>query len=119
MDQLDVGEAFLLGALTGGAGVLLLGALLALGRPWAMAFFAGRPVSLVQTLGMRLRGTPPRIVISTYVALAKAGDDVPLEEIEAIYLATPGAIHTTGDLIARVQSLTKAPVGGLRAGGAA
>jgi uncharacterized protein YqfA (UPF0365 family) len=35
--------------------------------PWLRAFLHGKPVSLIQVVGMRLRGTPPSIVIDAYI----------------------------------------------------
>ena len=72
-------------------------------RPWVRAFSSGTFVPLLYILGMRLRGTPPGLLIDAYIALLKAGETVDLALVEAVYLANRSADRNEQDLVHKVE----------------
>ena len=48
-------------------------AIVFLAAPWMRAFMSGAPISLVQLIGMRLRGVPPNLVVDSVVTLVHRG----------------------------------------------
>ena len=55
---------------------------------WITAYFSGVKVSIFRDLvGMRLRKVPPGAILRPKISADKAGLDVPLERMEAHYLA--------------------------------
>ncbi|HIG15961.1 MAG TPA: UPF0365 family protein, partial [Candidatus Handelsmanbacteria bacterium] len=55
---------------------------------WITAYFAGVKVAIFRDLvGMRLRKVPPGAIVRPKISADKAGIDVPLERMEAHYLA--------------------------------
>ena len=56
-------------------------------RLWIQALLCGVPVSIFDILGMRLRGTPAKLVVHAAIALQQRGEKVTTEEVERAYLA--------------------------------
>ncbi len=54
---------------------------------WIRAFAARAPVSIVNLIGMRLRGIPPAIVVNARIMSVKAGIEMATDGLEAHYLA--------------------------------
>ena len=54
---------------------------------WIRAFAAKAPVTIVNLVGMRLRGIPPGIVVNARIMAVKAGLDMTTDGLEAHYLA--------------------------------
>jgi len=54
---------------------------------WVSALAAGARVSLGSIIGMRLRRVPPVAIVNPRISLVKAGIDVPVEQLEAHFLA--------------------------------
>lgn len=54
---------------------------------WRKANLAGVSIPILGIVGMRLRGTPPALVIDATVTLAKRGREVDWRQVEAAYLA--------------------------------
>ncbi len=54
---------------------------------WISALAAGASVSLTSIIGMRLRRIPPAYIINPRISLVKAGLAVPVEHLEAHFLA--------------------------------
>ena len=54
---------------------------------WISALAAGASVSLTSIIGMRLRRIPPVEIINPRISLVKSGLDVPVEHLEAHFLA--------------------------------
>jgi hypothetical protein len=52
---------------------------------------------------MRLRGTPPSLIIDAYIALQKRGRSVGTAIVETVYLANPSSAMTPGDLVELVE----------------
>ena len=81
-------ELVLLALAVGAAFLFAVAALmLMLFKPWLPGMLSGAPVMAVQILGMRLRGTPPNLLIDAYVQLRAQGRDVEIAEVERQYLA--------------------------------
>ncbi len=60
---------------------------------WVTAYFAGVKVRIVGDLvGMRLRKVPPARIVNPLISATKAGLDLPLDKLEAHYLAG-GNVH--------------------------
>jgi uncharacterized protein YqfA (UPF0365 family) len=68
-------------------------------KPWLRAFLHGTPVSLIHVVGMRLRGTPPSIVIDAYIQLHRAGLRPSIVELESCYVDSRIRIITSWDLV--------------------
>ena len=56
-------------------------------RLWVQALLTNTPVSVFGILGMRLRGTPPKLILHAAIALRQRGEMVTVEEVERCYLA--------------------------------
>jgi uncharacterized protein YqfA (UPF0365 family) len=94
---------FLLGLVIGIGGTLVLVVWMVVNRSWRHAVFAGAPLPWPAILGMRLRGTPPALIVDSYVALVKRGKSPDLGMVEATYLAHPGRRLEVNDLVALVE----------------
>ena len=55
--------------------------------PWLRSHLAGAPVPMVQIIGMRLRGCPPKLLVNAYIALIQGGEKISIAEVESVYLA--------------------------------
>jgi uncharacterized protein YqfA (UPF0365 family) len=91
-------NSFLQGLAVGAGGMLLATLWVVVNRAWRHAFFSGAAVPLAVILGMRLRGTPPALIIDAYVALKKRGREASLDVVEATYLADAGRSLDPDDL---------------------
>jgi uncharacterized protein YqfA (UPF0365 family) len=115
--------AYLLGVVTGSAGVLLLWFVFRLLSPWIAASATGAPVSLVQVFGMRMRGSDPGLIVVALNTLAKLGETVPAAEVEAAYLGLPADQRNLSALIRAtrpsVMTRLEADLRTRQAGGAA
>jgi len=56
-------------------------------RLWVAAFAARADVGIGQLIGMRLRRVPPEKIVNARINAVKAGLDIPVDRIEAHYLA--------------------------------
>ncbi len=72
-------------------------------RPWLRAALSGAPVTLVNTLGMRLRGTPAALVVDAYVQLRARGVETSVAGVERIYLAQRQRVREPLDLVELVE----------------
>lgn len=83
--------------------------------PWLRAFLSGAPISVIQLLGMRLRGVPPGLVVDALVTVVHRGHGHdPRRSViaESIYLAQRGIIHSPeqlADLIEKQMSAGERP----------
>lgn len=68
-------------------------------RLWIAATFSGARVGMGQLVAMRLRRVPPAMIIDPRIAAVKAGLNVPVEELEAHYLAGGNVQHVVRALI--------------------
>lgn len=72
--------------------------------PWLKAITSGVPVSIFAILGMRLRGTPPALVIDALVQLRMRGVETTVREVETQYLAHQHRIRAPFDLVDVVEA---------------
>jgi uncharacterized protein YqfA (UPF0365 family) len=75
-------------------------------RPWLRAFLSGAPISVVQLVGMRLRGVPSGLIVDALVTLVHRGhvhDPRRCRIAESIYLAQRGLIGSPEQLADLVE----------------
>jgi uncharacterized protein YqfA (UPF0365 family) len=101
--SLEPRTAYLLGVATAFGASVAVWLLFRLLGPWLLARAAGAPVSVVQILGMRMRGSDPRAVVGTWNALRQLGEEVPLNELETVYLGLPPTQRDTASLLRAVR----------------
>jgi len=90
-----------------GAVALLILVLVALGvvlylvpvRLWIAAFASGAYVSLFTLVGMRLRRVPPGTIVTARISAVKAGLDIPINDLEAHYLAGGNVVNVVHAMI--------------------
>ncbi|HET6701279.1 MAG TPA: flotillin-like protein FloA [Gemmatimonadaceae bacterium] len=66
---------------------------------WIAAWASGAYVGLPTLIGMRLRRVPPGTVITARISAVKAGLDIPLNDLEAHYLAGGSVVRVVTALI--------------------
>ena len=54
---------------------------------WVAASFSGAGVSIFQLIAMRLRRVPPSSIVASRISAVKAGLDIPIDHLEAHFLA--------------------------------
>ncbi|MBN2686051.1 MAG: hypothetical protein JXR40_12280 [Pontiellaceae bacterium] len=79
-------RSFAFGTFFGIGVMLMLQIIFNLLRPWVYANMCGVPVSLWYMLGIKLRSSPPRLLIDAYVILKKISVEVTLEHVEWVYI---------------------------------
>lgn len=77
--------------------------LLLLVRPWLRSFMHGAPVTIIQILGMRLRGNPTTLILDAYIALKRAGRPETIGMVESAYIDARNRVLTSDDLIEQVK----------------
>ena len=102
-----INQSFLTGFAAGAITVVLLFGLLGLGfaviRPWIRMKMMGGRGTLVQVLAMRLRGTPPNLIIDAYTSLLHSGVEVHLREVESQYVANRAKTTSALELMEHVR----------------
>jgi len=68
-------------------------------RLWIAAWAAGAYVGLFSLIGMRLRRVPPGVVITARISAVKAGLDIPLNDLEAHFLAGGSVVNVVNAMI--------------------
>jgi uncharacterized protein YqfA (UPF0365 family) len=66
---------------------------------WIAAWASGAYVGLFTLIGMRLRRVPPATVVTARISSVKAGLDIPLNDLEAHYLAGGNVVHVANAMI--------------------
>ena len=66
---------------------------------WLAAWASGAYVGLATLVGMRLRRVPPGTVITARISAVKAGLSIPLNDLEAHYLAGGNVVRVVNALI--------------------
>ncbi|HWO87770.1 MAG TPA: flotillin-like FloA family protein [Gemmatimonadales bacterium] len=94
---------FGLGLTVGAIGACLLFLWLLANRNWRYSVLSGARIPWSAIVGMRLRGTPPDVIVDSYVALVKRGWSVDWQMVEAVYLAGRGTDEERIPLATRVQ----------------
>ena len=106
-----VNEQFWTGFAIGAATVV--GLLLVVGvgfwivRPWIRMKMTGGRGSLLQILGMRLRGNPTMLIVEAYTSLIHSGDKVHLMEVESQFVANRANVSSSSDLMEVVREFKR------------
>jgi uncharacterized protein YqfA (UPF0365 family) len=93
------------GLIGGGAFLVLIIAVVALVlylvpvRLWVAAWASGAYVGLFTLVAMRLRRVPPGTLVTARISAVKAGIDVPLNDLEAHYLAGGDVVRVVNAMI--------------------
>ena len=98
MDNEQFWTGFAAGAATAVGVFLIFGVGFWIFRPWIRMKMSGGRGSLIQILGMRLRGNQPMLVVEAYTSLIHSGAKVSLMEVESQYVANRAQIATSSDL---------------------
>lgn len=72
-------------------------------RVWLRAFLNGGRVSVIDILGMRLRGNPPGLLVDALLVLQHRGVEASLPDVESTYLAHTGMPLSPIELAELVQ----------------
>jgi uncharacterized protein YqfA (UPF0365 family) len=86
--------------------LVFAGVTLMLFAPWMRGFLSGAPVSILQLLGMRLRGVPARLIVDAVITLVHRGhahDRKLVSLAESTYLAQRGLIQDSTQLADMVE----------------
>jgi len=70
---------------------------------WLRATASGHPVQIMSLTALRLRGSPPNLILNAYIHLRRLEIPVTIFGVEAIYLANRKAVHGLEDLVQKVQ----------------
>jgi uncharacterized protein YqfA (UPF0365 family) len=81
-------------------GLLLFGIILSFFSVWLRAWLAGAYVGFTELIAMRLRQVPYGMVVDARITAKKAGIEIPINDIEAHFLAGGNVIPTIQALIA-------------------
>jgi uncharacterized protein YqfA (UPF0365 family) len=81
-------------------GLLLLGIMVSFLSVWLRAWLAGAYVGFTELIAMRLRQVPYGMVVDARITAKKAGISIPIDQIEAHFLAGGNVIPTVQALIA-------------------
>ena len=68
-------------------------------RPWMRLHSNGIHLPIVRFLGMRLRGTPIKLLTDAYIELSHRGTNVTLDQVEKKLLANRSRIRNVRDLV--------------------
>ena len=68
-------------------------------RLWIAAWASGAYTGLVTLIGMRLRRVPPDTVVTARISAVKAGLSIPLNDLEAHYLAGGNVVNVVNAMI--------------------
>lgn len=66
---------------------------------WIAAWASGAYVGLLTLIGMRFRRVPPGTVVTARISAAKAGLEIPLNDLEAHYLAGGNVVNLVNAMI--------------------
>jgi uncharacterized protein YqfA (UPF0365 family) len=77
--------------------------LLTVFRPWLRGMLSQAPVSLIEVVGMSLRGNPPGLLVDVLIILRHRGVMVSAAEVERTYIALGKQPMTAAELAERVQ----------------
>lgn len=103
-----INESFIAGFIAGVVATILAFFIFGLGfaviRPWIRLKMTGGRGSLLQIMAMRIRGTPPMMIVEAYTSLLHSGEDVRLMEVESTYVANRAKIMDARDLMEHVRN---------------
>jgi uncharacterized protein YqfA (UPF0365 family) len=78
-------------------------------RLWIAAWSSGAYVGLVTLVGMRLRRVPPATVVTARISAAKAGLAIPIDALEAHFLAGGNVVRVVNALISADKANIEMP----------
>jgi len=67
-------------------------------QPWLRAIMHGLSVTMLQIVGMRLRGNSPSLLIDACVSLRRKGASITIVDVENVYIDHKSRISTSDDL---------------------
>lgn len=67
-------------------------------RIWIQGLLSGVPVSILDVIGMRLRRSPPDLIVRTAIVLRHRGQPASLVDIEAAYLGFGSGVTSPDEL---------------------
>jgi hypothetical protein len=71
--------------------------------PWIRAFTSGAPVSVIEILGMRMRGNPASLIVDAHVKLLHSGVRTNIGDVESTYIAHKREIRDSQQLVKLVR----------------
>jgi uncharacterized protein YqfA (UPF0365 family) len=74
------------------------------GRHWLRATTSGAPITLISVIGMRLRGSPPALVIDAYITLKRSGSPATISDVEGMYIDNRTRVRSSTDLVELVNN---------------
>src|SRR4051794_22741308 len=66
---------------------------------WVAAWASGAYVGLITLIAMRLRRVPPHTIVTARISAVKAGIDIPLNDLEAHFLAGGDVVRVVNAMI--------------------
>jgi uncharacterized protein YqfA (UPF0365 family) len=78
-------------------------------RVWVRGLLGGVRVSILDVLGMRLRGNPVGLLVDALLVLKQRGIEASIAEVEATYIAHQGQPYTPSDLADSVVQCREGP----------
>jgi uncharacterized protein YqfA (UPF0365 family) len=88
------------------AGLIVIGVFWSFFGVWIRAWLAGAPVGLMTLVAMRLRQVPHGLIVDARITAKKAGIELPIDSVEAHFLAG-------GNVVPTVQALISAQKAGM------
>ncbi len=76
--------------------LFVFGFLILFFKPWIQAVLSGSPISIFALFGMRLRGSPAKMLIQAYTMLRMRGLDVKIADVERTYIAIRARVQCAG-----------------------
>jgi uncharacterized protein YqfA (UPF0365 family) len=70
---------------------------------WLQAHSAGAPVPIIVLVMMRVRRSPARLLVETYITLRQRSVDATIADVERTYLANPDPHQPSRDLADAVE----------------
>jgi uncharacterized protein YqfA (UPF0365 family) len=99
MNEFDAGALGALMLLFGTIAVLVVLLYVVPVPLWIAAWSSGAYVGLMTLVGMRLRRVPPATIVNARISAVKAGLEIPIEPLEAHYLAGGNVVRVVNALI--------------------
>ena len=86
---------------------LLMAVFLCFFRIWTKALASKCHVPFVHLIGMKLRGSPPSLLVDVLVALHASGIEVGMAEIEAVYIVNRASLRRGCDKWREAEELVQ------------
>ena len=76
-------------------------------RPWLKAWSSGVYISIMEIIFMKLRGTPPNLLIEVAMTLKHSDTEYSYQELEVTYMAEKFNISSPKDLFEKHKEIMK------------